>query len=713
MAAFGQFALAAAFVASAVGCMVAVLAAVRRTSGKPAFALLYATLAACIAASFALLAALLRHDFQIKYVAEYTDRALPTAYVIAAFWGGQSGSLLLWALLLAVFSVIAVRRLRRGLPEVALPAACLLLFIMCFFTALLVYVPHTDPFERSGLVPADGSGLNPLLRTVEMLFHPPMLYLGFVGSAIPFAIFLAGVWTDRLNAPLLRMVRRWTLFSWATLTAGIVLGAEWAYIELGWGGYWAWDPVENASLLPWFAMTAALHALILVRRRNMLRLTSFVLIWLTFALCVFGTLLTRSGIVASVHAFGKSPLLYCFIGLLAIAAVLLGHAVICRRNTLRSTVRMQSWLSRDGLFVLCVVALLIGGLVVFWGTMLPVFSQLVTGRQMTWDIARYNLATAPFAFVLLALLGACSIVAKQAADQTGKLAMRLCLPAGAGIVALFLAGALLPDAVHEGVPEILLNRYVPPVLIGLAAAAAAALIQALAGELRANRRLPSRTRIGALAVHAGIVLSLFGAAGSGYVRSREMTLKPGESATVGGYRVTFTRMDHREAEDGSYHEAKAILQFAKAGDEAGGGRVRPPRPPLTPAMIFYPGSERPHSEISVKSGLTHDLYAILSAYDEESASFKVLVYPLTIWLWIGGALMLAGGVAVMVPRKQPALAPAVEVGADPPPLRSHVSRPGQQAAVNFCPVCGARVIQAPANFCSNCGASFKEQHVEA
>jgi len=302
-----------------------------------------------------------------------------------------------------------------------------------FFTALLICVPRTDPFERSGLVPLDGQGLNPLLRTVEMPFHPPMLYLGFVGSTVPFAIFLAGVWTGRLNAPLLRMVRQWTLFSWATLTAGIVLGAEWAYVELGWGGYWAWDPVENASLL--------------------------------------------------------------------------------------------------------------------------------------------------------------------------------------------------------------------------------------------------------------------GAAGSGYVRTEEMTLKAGESAAVGKYNITFSRMDHREADDGSFHEAKATLSFARAGGNGKAGT-------LTPAMLFYPGSERPYGEVSVKSGLTHDLYAVLSSYDEETASFKVLVYPLTLWMWIGGALMLAGGVAAMVPRKRPALSAAAE-------------SVQQKAAVNFCPLCGARVIQAAANFCANCGASFKEQRVEA
>ena len=691
MAELGQFALSLAFAASAIGLMAALSAMFRKTGARLAFAMLHTAFAACVAAGVALVMALLQHDFQIKYVAEYSDRSLPTAYLVAAFWGGQGGSLLLWAMLLAAFSLIAYRGLRRTLPEATLPVAALLLGVQCFFFSLLVYVNGADPFARSGLVPSDGAGLNPLLRTVEMLLHPPALYLGFVGSTMPFALMIGALWAGRLDAASLGSIRRWLLFSWATLTAGIILGAEWAYVELGWGGYWAWDPVENASLLPWLAMTASLHAVSLARR-GMLRLTSFILISLTFALCVFATLLTRSGIVASVHAFGKSPLLYCFLGLLVLIAALCIVTALKRRSLLRSEARLHGLFNRPAMTVVFIVALLGAALVVFWGTMLPVFSQSAAGTQLTWDAMRYNIAAAPFALVLLAALAVCAMVSERA-DRAASPKL-LAIPVLLGVAAGMIAWASIPVPSQGGtgaaLAERILTRCVPPLLIGLAVAAAGAAVQAVAVEFRERRRVPPRARMGALLAHAGIAALLFGVAGSGFVESREITLKPGESTTVGGYQITFDGLTHREPPDGSFHEAVANLSFA-AGSARG---------TLTPSMIAYANNEHPHSEVSVKSRLSHDLYAILSAYGENTASFKLLVYPLTIWLWIGGAMMLAGSITALVPRR--AAWPA-----------HSEAEAGRAAQPRHCPACGAEQTVSGANFCPKCGAPLKEQHVEA
>ena len=690
MADFGQLALALAFACSSIGLVAAGCSLVHRTGVRLPLAMMHAASAGCAAGTFALVVSLLQHDFQIRYVAEHTDRSLPTVYLLAAVWGGQGGSLLLWTLLLCVFSVIAVRSLHKTQPKAVLPAAAILLLVMSFFSGLIVYV--SDPFARTGLVPADGAGLNPLLRTPEMLLHPPALYLGFVGSTIPLALLLGGLIARGLDASMMRLIRRWTIFSWVTLTVGIILGAEWAYVELGWGGYWAWDPVENASLLPWLSMTAAIHGMVLVRRQGMFRLTTYVLISLTFALCVFGTLLVRSGIVASVHAFGKSPLLYFLLGLLAVTAVLCTVAALTRRDMLRSDRRVRSFISRDGLFI-GVFAVLLGSLaVIFWGTILPVFSEMVAGRQMTWDVSRYNLATAPFALALLALMGTCALIVRRDRWRIGAAIARFAASAAAGIACGVAAYALLPSGEHAGAVDWLQFRLIPPVLVGLAAACGVALLQAILGEIITRAQLPPRARLGAFAIHLGTVLLLGGLAGSAYVDTREVTLRAGETVDLGKYAITFDGMRYSDAPDGSWHEAAAILSYS-AGSSRG---------VLAPKMVFYSNSERPHADVSVRTGLSHDLYAILSAVQQDSASFKLIVYPLAIWLWIGGGLMLLGGIVVLMPRR---LAATVEEKAESDARPAGAYDP-------FCPDCGARIVFTDAKFCPHCGAGFEEQHVE-
>ena len=689
MADIGQLALSLAFVASAAGVFAGLRALLRGTNSYLATTMVHLTFAACTVAAAALLIALLGHDYRIKYVYEHIDNALPTVYVVAALWGGQSGSLLLWTFLLAAFSSFAIWRLRRTSPQAALPATVLMLFLTCFFISLVVYV--TDPFARFGLEFADGRGLNPQLRTVEMLFHPPTLYFGYVGFAVPFAIFLGGLWAKRLDAALFRSIRAWTLFSWGMLTIGIVLGAEWAYIELGWGGFWAWDPVENASLLPWLTGTAAIHSLVLTRRRSMLKITSFILVALTFALCVFGTLLTRSGIIASVHAFGKSPLLYFFLGLIAVTVVLTVKTIAARTEFLRSKNRLQSFLSREGMFIGCIVVLLAATAVVFWGTMLPVFSRLVTGSEMTWDVLTYNLTSFPFALALLAVMGMGMFFEQR---LEGAARFLLAIPALlAGLVgAVVIHTAFRTSADHQAFFERILFGYAPPLIIGVAVMAGAVVLASIAWQTYKNQRLPSGRRLGAYVVHLGVVAMFLGMAGSGYVVSNEVTLEPGESAKIGRYEVTFNGLDHIQPPD-AYHETVADLTYTDGEQDYG---------KLSPSMVFFKKDSKPHSEVGVRPGLKQDLYSILSAYDGNTASFKLLLNPLITWLWIGSLMLVLGVLAAAIPRRR--------TGAG---IKEAQSQPPAARPASFCPSCGEKIDHAGARFCPHCGTNIKEHPVEA
>ena len=360
-----------------------------------------------------------------------------------------------------------------------------------------------------------------------------------------------------------------------------------------------------------------------------------------------------------------------------------------RFDVLRSDRRLQSFLSRDGLFI-GVFAVLLGSMaVVLWGTMLPVFSEMVAGRQMTWDVSRYNVAAAPFALTLLALMATCALVANRDRQYLGAAIARFAPSAAAGIASGIAAHALLPTGDHAGVIDWLQLRAIPPVLLGLAAGCGVALLQAVIREMITRRQMPSPPRLGAFAIHLGTILLLGALAGSAYVDTREVTLQPGETVNVGKYAVTFDGIRQTEAPDGSCYEAAAALTYS-AGSVRGS---------LTPKMLLYRNSEHPHPEVSVRTGLSHDLYAILSAIQDDSASFKLIVYPLTIWLWIGGGLMVVGGVAVLVPRRLAA---------------SAVKKAESVASASdlFCPSCGVRVASVDARFCPHCGMNSEEQHAE-
>ena len=405
----------------------------------------YAVFALTTLAIGTMWAALLTGDFELRNVAEYTSSTLGAQYKITALWGSQAGSLLLWAWIFSGFASLAVYTNRRRNRELMPVVVAVLMVIGLFFLSLLSFV--TSPFETLATAPAEGRGLNPLLQNFYMQIHPPLLYLGYVGLSIPFAFAIAALVTRKLDTGWISSIRRWTIFSWLFLGIGILLGAKWAYETLGWGGYWAWDPVENAAFMPWLVATAFLHSVMVQERRGMLKVWNMVLVFLTFSLCLFGTFLTRSGIISSVHAFGESTLGPFFLGF--IVAVLVGSValLVTRLPLLRSQHSLESFVSREAIFLFNNILLVGLAFFVFWGTMFPILSEAARGEQITVGQGFYDQVAVPIGTALLVLTGVGPLIAWRKASLA-QLRRRFVWPLSAAAVAA-VPLLLLTDLVRE------------------------------------------------------------------------------------------------------------------------------------------------------------------------------------------------------------------------------------------------------------------------
>ncbi|MFQ5793111.1 MAG: heme lyase CcmF/NrfE family subunit, partial [Acidobacteriota bacterium] len=460
-------------------------------------------------ASLVLVQALLNHDFTLRYVAEHTSRDLAPLYSVTAFWAGQSGSLLFWVLVLSWFSAAVVLQNRRSNRDLMPYVSATLIAVELFFIGLLVFV--TNPFEKLAATPPDGAGLNPLLQNHGMIFHPPALYLGYVGFTVPFAFALGALVTGKLDARWIVTTRRWTLFSWFFLGLGILLGAQWAYLELGWGGYWAWDPVENASLLPWLTATAYLHSVMIQEKKGMLKVWTLSLIILTFALCIFGTFLTRSGVISSVHSFARSSLGPLFLSFLALALGVSLGLLLYRLPRLSSEHRLDGLLSRESSFLFNNLILVGLAFTVLWGTMFPVISEWLAGAKMSVGPPFFNRVSLPLGLALLLLTGLCPLIAWRRATLAN-FKRNLMLPMGAGAVAavvLVTAGLREPAAVGFFAGGIFVTwSIVAEFLRGTRAR------QSISGEsfFLAFCRLVGRNkrRYGGFLVHLGMVVMLAG-----------------------------------------------------------------------------------------------------------------------------------------------------------------------------------------------------------
>ena len=585
-----------------------------------------------------LLRALLTHDFSLEYVAAYSSSTLPTNYVFAALWGGQKGSLLFWSFMLSLFATIVQIQNRERNRELMPWVTATMMTVAVFFLGLVTFI--TDPFERLPNPAFEGADLNPLLQNYWMMIHPPSLYTGYVSASVPFAFAIAALATGRLGDQWIRSTRRWALFSWFFLSLGNLFGAMWAYEVLGWGGYWAWDPVENAAFMPWLVSTAYLHSVMIQEKKDMLRVWNMVLVLLTFSLTIFGTFLTRSGVISSVHSFTQSGLGPFFIGFLLLVLLTAGGLVVYRLPELRTAGTIESFFSREAAFLFNNLILVGIAFAVFWGTVFPVLSEWVRGVKITVGPPFFNRVNAPLGLVLLVLMGIGPVIAWRRATPRN-LWRAFAWPVGAALVAgvvLLVGGIPFGGAWFAFVAGVFaLGTIVQEFWRGVRAR------QAMLHESapRALGRLvgKNRRRYGGYIIHVGIVSIFIGIAASSVFRvEAQQTMKAGDEMRVGRYTLRYDRIESQE--DGHVARTAAVLPVFVDGRQID---------TLMPEKRFYKKPKQPTTEVANRSTLREDLYVVLGSYDPQTQLVTIQAYvnPLVVWIWLGG-LILALGTAVAV-----------------------------------------------------------------
>ncbi|HVG86546.1 MAG TPA: cytochrome c-type biogenesis CcmF C-terminal domain-containing protein, partial [Vicinamibacterales bacterium] len=604
------------------------------------------TVAALMAvASGVIIYAFVAGDYSIRYVQRYSDSVQPLFYKITSYWGGLDGSVMFWVFLLSVFGSVAVRVNRERHRELMPYVVAIISAVEMFFIFLMII--HNNPFDTYlTQSPTDGRGLNPLLQNFYMAIHPPTMYLGFVGLTIPFAFGLAALITGHLDDSWLRAVRRWTMFSWFFLSLGLTLGMIWAYEELGWGGYWGWDPVENAGLLPWFTATAFLHSVMVQERRGMLRAWNVTLVIITFLLTIFGTFMTRSGVVQSVHAFGDDPALArLFLSFMAVVATFSFGWVIYRLPLLRARHELDSWVSREAAFLANNWILLFSAFFVLFATMFPTITEAINGERLTVGPPFFNRWMAPIGLALLALTGIGPLLAWRK-STIRNLVDQFLFPV---VLALVVSGALVALGVRvwsSGIcfalcaltfgtiaQEFYRGANVRRGMTGTD------ILTAMIGLVGRNKR-----RYGGYVVHLGIVLMFLGFAGEGFSRDEQILLKPGEEATVGDYVL---RMDAlRVTDDGQKQMVTAHVSVRDVdGKDLG---------KMYPAKWYYrKHEEEPTTEVGIRRSFAEDLYIVMPAFElqDQTASVEVHINPLVNWLWFGfGILAVGTGIALLPER---------------------------------------------------------------
>jgi cytochrome c-type biogenesis protein CcmF len=610
----------------------------RRLALSAQNALVAAFVSTAVAAAV-LVQALVRHDFSLAYVASHTSRDLPLAYTLSAFWGGQEGSLLLWLLVLTGYGAAAVLLHRRAAKDVVVWAVPVLGGVMTFFAIMLVFV--ASPFATR-LAPADGDGMVPSLQNPYMLAHPPMLYLGYVGLTVPFAFAMGALLSGRTDERWIVATRRWTLAAWAFLGVGQLLGAHWAYVEVGWGGYYAWDPVENAALMPWLAATAFLHSVMVQEKKNMLRVWNMLLVILAFCLSIFGTFLTRSGVINSIHSFTQSSIGGWFLGFIVIVVVVSGLAVSRRLPDLRARTRLESPISREATFLYNNLLLVAFCLTILWGVAFPILSQAIRGETFTVGKPYYDFFLRAFGLPLLLLMGIGPLVAWRRSSLRA-LGRTFLWPA---VLAAAVAMLLLALGAGSSVPGMIAYTFSAFVLgsIALEFVRGTQARHALGGEswggAFASLVARNRRRYGGYVVHAAVVLLAIGVAGSSaYGRTVEQKLNPGQSMSVRGYTLTYRGL--RTSRSANATEERAVLSLS---GRAGGT--------LLSGSNYYPVEQSSSREVGIRTNWlrAEDLYVIADQIDADgSVYFKVLVKPLVNLIWLGGFVFVLGSAIALWP----------------------------------------------------------------
>src|SRR5213082_3087339 len=615
----------------------------------------FAMCGALLVAVFALEWALFQHDFNVEYVAAYTSRNLPIFYTWSALYAGQKGSLLFWATVLSVFGSLALVLTPRRHAELLPTVAGVVSLVASFFISVMLF-GHANPFQRLPYTPLDGSGLNPQLQNPGMVFHPPMLYLGYISITIPFAFAIAALLSRRLDTDWLVAIRKWTLLSWLFLSIGICLGMWWAYVELGWGGYWAWDPVENASLLPWLTMTAFLHSVMIQEKRGMLKKWNLALIIGSWLLSIFGTFITRSGVISSVHSFTQSNVGYFFLFFLIAAGTASFALYATRLPLLDAEARLESMVSREASFLFNNLLLVGIAFSVLWGTLFPILSELVQGTKVTVGPPFFNQVNIPLGLALLALTGVGPLVAWRRASLPN-LRRQFAVPATAGAFTLLV---LLVGGMRDPYPLL---------AIALGGFVAATIVQEFARGARARHRqygegyalalgrllARNRRRYGGYIVHTGIVILFVAFAGMAFKTETEASLRPGESASIRspyGWTYRLTHLGISQYDALNRQVTAATLEVTRDGKRLG---VLTPEKRQHVDGLGRP-TFQPSSEVGIRSDLREDLYVVLGGVvnGTEQAVFRFTINPLVWWVWYGGMIVALGGLIVMWPGGSPA-----------------------------------------------------------
>jgi len=667
MAAFGGFALLIALALAAYNLLAGTVALRLIATGRPtrvsperladtARRAGIAGFVAVTAAAFALVWSVFTDDFSITYILEHSNRALPAAYKFSALWSGQEGSLLLWAWLLGMYGFV-LRLTHKTDVKLYAYAGTILAGIQVFFLAVLCFA--APPFALfNGQIPDDGNGLNPLLQYPEMVIHPPMLYLGYVGFSVPFAFALGALMMRYPGEKWIKVTRVWTMVTWLFLTAGIFLGMHWAYAVLGWGGYWGWDPVENASFMPWLTGTAFLHSVMMQEKKGMMKSWNVWLIFSTFLLTLLGTLLTRAGLVSSVHAFAQSSIGTWFVVFMGIVLAVCIFTYVLQRSHLKSEHHLESLVSRESSFLFNNLVLLTACFVILWGTLFPILSEYVVGNKVTVGAPWYNRVAVPIGLFLLFLTGVGPLLPWRATSFRS-IRRNFVLPSIALWATVIVCLAVGVRPWKNGAFDY--GNFFALVALALAAGVLTAILSEFlrgAGVIsrQTGRNLLVATwlltrrntrRYGGYIIHIGVVIIVVGLAGSAFNRNEEKELALHDKMAIGPY--TLECVGFTQDSNLNYNSEYALLDVYKGGKK---------QFQMTPEKRVYLASEQPQTMVAIHSTPGWDLYVVYEGTnpDTQQPIIKAFLNPLVGWIWTGLAVLVFGTLVALVPSLSPATA---------------------------------------------------------
>jgi cytochrome c-type biogenesis protein CcmF len=659
MSQIGSFALLLALALSAYSFLAGLLALVingpgsgrlgetARRAGIASFAIVFLAAVVLVVAAF-------QNDFSIAYIFHHSNRDLPAPYKFATLWSGQEGSLLFWALLLSAYGLVLRLRYKTDVRLFA-HASVIIAAVQVFFLLLLNFA--ANPFGvMQGSLPPDGNGLNPLLQYPEMVIHPPMLYLGYVGFTVPFAFALAALIMRYPGEKWIQITRRWTMVTWGFLTCGVFLGAHWAYSVLGWGGYWGWDPVENASLMPWLTGTAFLHSVMMQEKRGMLKTWNMWLIFSTFMLSIFGTFLTRSGVVSSVHAFAQSSIGDWFVAFLAIIFATCLIFYVKNRSHLRTEHKLESLISRESSFLFNNLLLLVACFTVLWGTLFPVLSEWVQGTKVTVGPPFFNRVNVPVALLLLLLTAVGPLLAWRR-TSVESLKRNFLWPAigalGTGVLLVALGMRPWKDVSYfYSLMTIMLSVLVALTVISEFVRGGRVIGRHTGQNLFASMvQLAHRNtrRYGGYIVHFGVIVIMIGFAGSVFNQDKEQEMGFGDKMTIGAY--TLVCQSYTQDDNPNYGSEWAVMNVFKGGKQIA---------TLNPERRFYKASQQTSTMVANRSTPEEDLYVVYEGQNLDTGRpiIKVHLNPLVMWIWVGVWIIIAGTVVALIPNAAPVRVPA-------------------------------------------------------